>query len=140
MGIKCKINIKREEKINEVLQDVQQRSRARTITVKDIVFESSLIEKYLFETLRLKKSNIIGTKVRIDINACTHTTGYRGEPMSTVVILELRAGAQWYVTEIDRCRQVIGSNARWVFVFPDIVIKQIVENISRINRDRKIFC
>ena len=60
-----RINIKRAEALNKAIKAAEGKSRARTITTKDVVVELSKIE----ERLGITKKALDGTKVCLDINA-----------------------------------------------------------------------
>lgn len=85
------------DKIQKILDDVQNRCTARTITIKDM-------EDYLKKAeakLELPKKYLDGVKVLIDCNAQDFPRAYKYTPMSTYFCATYKSGS-WRITDIDR--------------------------------------
>ena len=94
-----KVNIQQAEKIQSILDEVQERCSARTITIDDINREVALFEKWL--SARMKKSDWKGVKFSVDVNGHHFPGAYKGTPESTHFSVEYGASG-WFVTGIFR--------------------------------------
>ena len=94
-----KINVTATEKLNKVLDDVQKRASARTITAEDILADVERIEARLKGVL--PKKHWTGAKFVADINAQSFPSSYRGTPESTKYCV-VRGASGWFVTRIWR--------------------------------------
>ena len=87
-----KISITNEAKLNAVLDEVQGRSTARTVSAGDII--------YRLGKIRVPKSRLHGTTVHYD-GAEHFPNAYKYVPESTHWIAE-NVNGRWYVTDIYR--------------------------------------
>ncbi len=92
-----KINVNNEKKLIEALDEVQKRSKTRTVEAKDIKAAASRIEN----ALGIPKKHMTGIKAEVDINAQDFPHAYKYSPESTVFDLE-RTATGWVVTDIRR--------------------------------------
>jgi hypothetical protein len=121
-----KINVTNEQEIAAALDEVQKRSRIRTVTARDILEASEFLEGHLdrFAT----KAARIGTTAHIDLNAQNFPGNYGGMPESTQFKLE-RTSTGWFVTYVNRleCRR---DGHRFSLVLPELAQKQAVAHAS----------
>lgn len=106
------INIKNQEKIANVLTEVQKRSTARNIDLNDINSEIADLEKFLED--RMLKKNWVGLSYKINAHAQVFPGAYNGRPEATIFEIERKASG-WFITDIrrDTCieqRRVMTSN------------------------------
>lgn len=96
------IKIENKEKIEKMLNDVQEKSKVRIIYYKDI---AAAIEK-VENQLRLPKKYLNGVKISVDCNAQAFPRSYKYEPISSIFNAENRNG-KWYLTDVyrGRCRE-----------------------------------
>ena len=97
-----KVIIKEENrnKIEEMLAEVQEKSRVRTISFDDMMDVITRIEKRLGE---IRKKYWKGIRVHVDCNAQDFPGAYKGTPESTQFTIE-RATSGWALTGISRNR------------------------------------
>lgn len=93
------IKIENKEKIEKMLNDVQEKSKVRIVYYKDI---AAAIEK-VENQLRLPKKYLNGVKISVDCNAQTFPRSYKYEPISSIFNAENRNG-KWYLTDVYRGR------------------------------------
>lgn len=86
-----------ESKITAVIDEVQSKSRVRTISIVDIKLALEHIEN---ET-RVTKKALEGTTVLVDENAQHFPNTYKGKPQSTHFTARYSKG-NWYITDIFR--------------------------------------
>lgn len=101
MEIKGKLTV---EKLNTVLDEVQNRCRERTVTAQQIMDALDDITK----TLNIPKKAMEGVSVSIDLNAQHFPRAYKYEPMSTIVEAIYGKG-KWSVVRIYRGKTRVPS-------------------------------
>lgn len=99
-------NEKNKDRLQAILDDVQKRSRTRTVNVADFYDAVKRIEEYL----DIPKNALDGVRAHVDIHAQTFPNAYHGTPESTQfeMIFEKR---YWRVTRVWRA-EVIQSFSR----------------------------
>lgn len=90
---------KESEKVQSALDEVQKRSKVRTITVKDICCTLTNVDKKLDIPKKYKK----GIQLSCDYNAQKFPNAYRYQPDSTHFFAE-HNGSEWILT--GACRRV----------------------------------
>lgn len=104
------INEKNAARIKSVLNEVQSRSKVRTI---DIWSFYRSIEDF-FETVTVQKSILDGVQVAINFHAQKFPNAYKYVPYGTVFTIEFRSGKMYLV---DVKRDVVNAHKFW-FKFP----------------------
>ena len=79
MELKIEINEKNMAKIESALNEVQKRSRERTITVKQIMEMPNTLKRHY----GIHKKDFEGSVFYIDMNAQNFPNAYKYKPMST---------------------------------------------------------
>lgn len=100
------LNEKNNEKIENILNDVQKMTRVRNITLEDIYKAKDEIEKYVLKYTT--KNALEMTMVWVDINAQSFPNAYHGWPTSTQFCF-LYQGHKWRITppsrsKVDECK------------------------------------
>ena len=95
--MKIKICISNLGKINDLLNEVQKRCKARTIDADDIICMTAEVEK----RLGIAKSGLAGVKFSADYNAQAFPSAYKGRPESTIILAE-HNGSAWYLINAYR--------------------------------------
>lgn len=92
-----RVNIKNEDKIKLLLDEVQKRSYVRNIEYSTIVEYKNEVER----KFAIKGKTCAGFKVYIDPFAQRYPNSYKGRPESTQFALEYN-GREWFVSEVGR--------------------------------------
>ena len=92
------IKITKTDKLKAALEEVQKRSRVRTITVECIHMMCIMVEN----RLGLTKKAINGVTFVADWNASDFPKAYKGIPESTIIYAEYKDG--WRIFDIRRER------------------------------------
>ena len=90
----CKEN---RDKLQAALNEVQGKSRERTITVDDIIYSVKDVE----ETLGIPKKYLTGIKVASDQCCQNFPNAYKYTPYSTQFGME-RTSSGWFLTWVER--------------------------------------
>lgn len=85
--------------LRSVLDDVQYRCTARTVTASDVLTALDRIQR----KLNITKKALEGTTVHVDLHAQSFPGAYHGIPESTQFCAVFRSGS-WRVTDISRDR------------------------------------
>ena len=104
-----KININNTEKVNQILDLQQKRSRSRTITIETIYYIVQQTEHFLSGILYKKDWNDL--IIDIDYHAQKFPSCYRGTPFSTHITL-IRKHNKWYLSCV--CRNECGKRMIYV--------------------------
>jgi hypothetical protein len=94
-----KVNVKDKEKVQEVLDYAQRRSKKRTVTVRNIDLMIADLEENL--AVMLPKALWKGLRFRLNYNAQKFPNAYKWMPEATIVYLE-RFASGWFVTNAQR--------------------------------------
>ena len=108
---KIKINVKNQEKVEKLLDDVQKKSRTRTISYQDILDAVEDIEKKF--NMCSKKSKI-GLKVFFNKHMQKFPNAYKYTPRGTEVILEYFSSG-FFITKISR--EFCGKSYDYTYVY-----------------------
>ena len=90
----CKEN---RDKLQAALNEVQGKSRERTITVDDIIYSVKDVE----DNLKIAKKAMIGVKVESDQCCQNFPNAYKHTPYSTQYGMERTTGG-WFLTWVER--------------------------------------
>ena len=97
-----KTNVNATEKLDVIINGVQGKATARTISAKLVAQYAEKLENKLSK-MGLTKKLMKGMLVIVDPNAQDFPKAYRYEPISTTFYLE-RGSSDWFVSSIDRTR------------------------------------
>ena len=122
-----KINVSNEQKLTEVLKEVQHRAIVRTITYSDIVKAVEHIESRLERLLPVTAWR--GIKVQVDINAQTFPGAYRGTPESTQFAL-IKGSSDWFVSAVSR-GYVMSPSQKMILTLTDDHKEKMVNHIVK---------
>ena len=114
------------EKIEQVLKEVQKRSKVRNITV-DEIFKAAV---YITNEIKISKKAMNGTKVYVDLNADKYPNAYKFNPESTHFTLLFDKG-KWRVTNIARTLQNKSCPYRYDIVLSETAKEAILNRYSR---------
>ena len=103
--MKIRICEENKDKIQVALDEVQGKSRERTITVDDIICSVKDIE----DELRIPKKHMIGVKVVSDQCCQNFPNAYKYTPYSTQFGME-RTASGWFLTWVERKPTKRGGN------------------------------
>ena len=92
-----KIKLSDTDKINAALDEVQAKSRVRTITVENIEAMCEIV----FKRCGISKKAMNGVSFTADWNAQAFPNAYKGIPESTIVSASFVRG-EWIITDISR--------------------------------------
>ena len=119
-----KTAIEKQEKIQAILNEVQKRATARTITYEKMVDCLAEIDKNLAISKAAKK----GIKADVDIQAQHFPSAYRYTPESTHFRAEYN-GKTWMITEISRKATRQTANKAIILTLTDAAKQAIIEKI-----------
>ena len=97
-----KTNVNAVRKLEKIIDDVQGKATARTISAKLVAQYAEKLETKLSK-IGLTKKLMKGLLVIVDPNAQEFPRAYKYEPISTTFYLE-RGSSDWFVSSIDRTR------------------------------------
>lgn len=123
------INEKNAARIQSVLDQVQKRSKVRTIDVYDVY---NYVVKF-FKTVTVQKSVLEDVRVKINPNAQTFPNAYKYVPEATLFTIQFKGG-KMYLCDVQR--DTCGAHV-FNFRFPSPKVTQMVVNNSFDNR---VFC
>jgi hypothetical protein len=86
------------EKIQTMLDEVQKRSKVRTITAADV---TEAVERVERQMLHIAKKNMDGVEFTADMNAQSFPGAYKGRPESTLIHVVNKRGV-WYLSSAYR--------------------------------------
>ena len=97
-----KTNVNATEKLEKIINGVQGKATARTISAKLIAQYAEKLENKLSK-MGLTKKLMKGMLVIVDPNAQDFPKAYKYEPLATTFYLE-RGSSNWFISSIDRTR------------------------------------
>ena len=97
-----KTNVNATEKLDVIIDAVQGKATARTISAKLVAQYAEKLETKL-NKMGLTKKLRKGLLVIVDPNAQDFPRAYKYEPISTTFYLE-RGSSDWFISSIDRTR------------------------------------
>jgi len=97
-----KTNVNATEKLEKIINGVQGKATARTISAKLVAQYAEKLETKL-NKMGLTKKLMKGMLVIVDPNAQDFPKAYKYEPISTTFYLE-RGSSDWFISSIDRTR------------------------------------
>lgn len=120
------INEKNAARINSVLDQVQKRSKVRTIDICDVY---NYVEKF-FKTVTVQKSVLDDVRVTVNPNAQAFPNAYKYTPSATVFTVLFKNGKMYlYDVQRDTCGAHVFN-----FWFPSEKVRQMVVQNSFDNR------
>lgn len=121
------IDEKHMEKITEILNDVQKKCKARKIDFNDIINVTKKVEKHL----DIKKKDLEGIQITVDVNAQEFPNAYKYIPYSTFFNAIYR-NKKWRLTDVYREM----TNRRYAvnIKLTDVAKNAIIANKSVIDR------
>lgn len=106
------INERNEKRINEAISEIEGKSTARTVTFRDILQATSILEK----KLGVPKKAMEGASYTVDVNAQTMPHAYKYDALSTQIRIE-RIKGSWRVVDISRDK--VKSNVFIAYKIPE---------------------
>jgi len=122
-----KINVNDKEKLQKALDEVQAKSRTRTITVENMQAAVKHYEAYLAKLMPKKYWQGIG--LLFDHNAQNFPNAYKGNPMGTRVRI-IRGSSDWFITEIERSKVATEGNAYTMLCLTEEKERAIVNHVT----------
>ena len=121
-----KININNKEKIEAALNEVQSRTKARTISYEDILETIEHIE----EKLNISKKAMVGVIARVSVQCQHFPANYNGQPMGTEFTIQ-RFSSGWFLTGVSR--ENIEHVRKYRLTLSESAKAAILENASELN-------
>lgn len=115
------------KKLEALIKEAEGRATARTITVDDVVDALAEAEEHL-DRLSTKK-DMIGTTVRVDVNAQRFPRAYNYTPESTHFEAEVTKSG-WRVTKVYRAE----CTTKWMrLTLSETLIANMVDHVSTVR-------
>ncbi len=123
--MRIRICIENRDKLQAALNEVQGKSRERTITVDDIIYSTRDVE----EELKIPKKYMVGINVESDQCCQNFPNAYKYTPYSTQYGME-RTSSGWFLTWVDR-KPTKRSGNQYNLTLTEDAKKALVERFTK---------